>query len=113
MAKYKPLKFIEVLDVTTSINEKTGESETVRQKTENYYNEILDFVKLSDTSGELTLKVKVMRGAKGFVNVITDVSKKFQKQKNQVELVQDENGKVFLDNPDQQVLPILPVGTSK
>jgi len=42
------------------------------------------------------------------------VSKKFEKISNYVELPQNEAGEIFIDNPDQEVLQnVLPFGVSE
>jgi len=118
MAKYKPLKFFDLVNVTENLNER-GDSEKVSEQIERKYKEILDFIAVMadagmSKSGDLTIKAKMERKENGEVDVTFSVDNKLQKIKNRTSFELSEDGNLFLDNPDQQVLPgVLPVGVSE
>ena len=59
MAKYKPLGFMEMLELLEVSDNQTGEVGILKDSLEKNYNEILEFNKNTTLSGELTLKLKV------------------------------------------------------
>jgi hypothetical protein len=114
MGKYIPLSVMDLFGVIEVFNEKTGEPEKVKDVIENKYNEILEYINLTSMSGEINIKLKISQKNPEQVSVLADVSTKLKKIKNEVSLEQGEDGKIFLDNPDKQVLSgVFPVGTSE
>lgn len=118
MAKFVSLGFIDLTKVTENLNEKAV-SEKVSDIIERKYKEVLDYLAVMadagmSKSGDLIIKAKITREESGGVSVSFSIENKFQTIKNRTNFEMSEDGKLFLDNPDQQVLPgVLPFGTSK
>ena len=111
MAKYKALSLFELFRVLEVFIEKTCEIEKLNENMERQYKEVCEYVKETGKAAELNLKLKFEVNVANSIDILAEVSKKFKKMVKETSLAFDDLGGVFLDNPDQEVLPgILPVG---
>lgn len=117
---YKPLAFMDLLelfDITDEENPNpTAESsEKFREIVERKYGEILKYVAASNHGGQLVIKLSVSpTKMPGKVDFHAEVSRKFKKIKNEFELTQDDDGKVYFDSPEQLAMPgVNPVVTAE
>jgi hypothetical protein len=100
MAKVKPLKFLELLYIIESTDEKSGETIIFKDEVEKKYKELCDFILNTRKSGEINIKItaSLTDPERDNILVTADVSKKIQKIKNKIFLKQDESGNIYQES---------------